>query len=122
MIILDSNKTKAAVQFIKSIDTSYNETIKHFTRFLEEYNLQINPEAIKAYYEVLNNSGYSANTVKIRRSGCKYAIQELLDNSSYIFDIEAQFKMQQIFRILKKKVKAPTLQDKIIKHKMNTGF
>ena len=112
------NETKKALSFIRGLDTSYSESIGHFTKYLEVNNLSIEPESIQAYYEALNSSNYSANTIKIRRAGCKYAIQELLDNSSNMFNIEAQLKMQQIFRILEKKVKAPKLQDKIVKNEM----
>lgn len=115
---LQINETKKAIEFITGLDSSYKEAIKHFSKYLEVNKLSIQPESIRAYYEALNNSNYSANTIKIRRAGCKYAIQELLDNSDNMFNIEAQLKMQQIFRILNKKVKAPKVQDKIIKNEM----
>jgi len=119
---LQLNENIKAITFIKELDTSYKEAINHFTKYLEVNNLPIEPESIQAYYQALNDAfldkTYSANTVKIRRAGCKYAIQELLDNSSDMFNMEAQFKMQQIFRILNKKITPPKVMDSIVESEM----
>jgi site-specific recombinase XerD len=112
-LIISKNET--AIQFMEDIDTSYNEAIRHFTKYLTVNNLVIDPDSIRAYYEALNASNYSANTIRIRRAGAKFAIQELLDNTENMFNVEAQLKLGQVFRILNKKVKAPTIQDKIVK-------
>lgn len=109
------SKNEKAIQFMEGIDTSYNEAIRHFTKYLAVNNLPIDPDSIRAYYEALNSSNYSANTIRIRRAGAKFAIQELLDNTDNMFNVEAQLKLGQVFRILNKKVKAPTIQDKIVK-------
>lgn len=109
------NQSEKAIAFMTSLETSYSEAIQHFTKYLTVNNLPVSPNSIRAYYEALNSSGYSANTIRIRRAGAKYAVQELLDNTENMFNVEAQLKLQQVFRILDKKVKAPTIQDKIVK-------
>ena len=60
--------TELQLRIIEGIQDNYTYQIRHFCAFIRSEGLDVNYEAIRAYFETLNEGTYSANTVRIKRA------------------------------------------------------
>ena len=59
--------TDQQLQTIESIQDNYSFHVRDFTAWVRETDQDITLEAVSTYFEKLNSSDYSANTVRIKR-------------------------------------------------------
>jgi len=97
----DSDSRRKA---ILSIEDSYSRDVKHFVRFLDSQNLDLNLEGLLAYSEYLNGS--PAGTENKRLCAARNRIRYLFYRSPDALDIAKSFRFEQALHDIKGKKKA----------------
>ena len=89
---------------ILSIEDSYRPDVKHFVRFLDSRDLDLNLEGLLAYSAYLNGS--PAGTKNKRLCAAKNRIRYLFYRSSDALDTSKSFRFKQALHDIKGKKKA----------------
>lgn len=71
-----------ALTWMEGVQDNYTPHIKHFVRFAQETSGTVDIETIRAYYLHLNESDYSASTIRVRRQAVKKRVRELFADTT----------------------------------------
>ena len=74
-------KSDQAINFIEQIQDSYSAHAKDFTAWVRSQDRAVDFEAVRDYFIHLNGSGYSANTVRVKRQAVKKRIRQLMQDA-----------------------------------------
>ena len=62
---------------MEAVQDSYTPYIREFCRFIRQKNRVLSLKTVKEYFVSLNNSGYSANTIQVKRYAVKKRLRDL---------------------------------------------
>ena len=108
LIALDQEIIKKII----SIRDNYQYEIRHFIKWITETGNSVNEKGIREYFVFLNNSDYSANTIRNKRQAVKKRIRQLTAFES----VEEQLKVDRILKNIDREgqTKAPTVNSEAI--------
>jgi len=115
-LVEKNTSSDLALNYMKDLDSSYNEALGHFFKHLDNNDLSLNELSIENYYIWLRDqSGNSHATIKIKRSAVKYAINNVLDMTE-IFSTEEYVKIKRLLERLDKKIPVKSKQKTAVSH------
>jgi integrase len=95
------------ISIMENIEDCYTKQIKPFISYLKEYASDLNEVAIQEYFKELNESNYSASTIRVRRQAVKKRVEQIYFNA----DSETREKVKRFLELLDKdpNTKAPKI-------------
>lgn len=73
---------EASLAWMESVEDNYTPHVKHFVRFARETSGTVDIETIRSYYLHLNDTDYSASTIRVRRQAVKKRVRELFADTT----------------------------------------
>ena len=88
---------------ILQINDAYSKDTVLFVRFLDERNLPIDYEGLKAYTRHLEDAGYAASSFNKKTAAAKNRILFLFEHSADSLDLTKRFRIEQALSEIKPK-------------------
>ncbi len=88
-------------QELLKIKDSYTEDTRHLIRFLDERNLELDYEGLRAYVAFLKGAGYAAATINKRISGAKNRLRLVFRKSAESMDVLSRYQMETVLKEIK---------------------
>jgi len=99
------NKPTDQLLRLESIRDNYTYQTRHWTRWMRETGHEVDTEGIRAYFEHLDTSGYTAGTIRIKRQAVKKRIRQVYHSKP----LEERMKIDQFLKDLDQEMKPPKI-------------
>ena len=105
-------RTGNYLDMAEAVQDNYTYQVRHFIKWARSNGMNLDEKSIQAYFEFLNSSGYTAATIRNKRSAVKRRVRQVFHDAP----VDARIKIERILSDLDHdtETKAPKINSNVV--------